>query len=315
MKDINRKLYELFLNNNFLPADSKSHSIIKNFNADNHLYEMTACLIVTWSDEYNTLYKIINGFFCFVQFYPNGSFAFLINRPFLLNDNNELQQVVDTLFDSSLKIGIDTIYIKEVEERFLNDFKYLKGYYINAVYDNNMSEYIFNAQSILEMRGSKNEEKRRQMRRFADNADIVLEPITKENFNQCIEIEKTWCDSHVCEECKSFVGCARKTTLIMADIFDGIVYQGFLGYVNGKPAGYIIFERESEENAYFYFAKSTISNFSMHLYYNTIQNHLSSCKRINLGADVGKSGLRLFKRRLGEFELQKKYLLTIKREK
>lgn len=300
--------------NGFVPINNESYSAIKRFNADNLLYETTECLIITWSDEYQTLYRIIDGILCIANFYPDGEFSFIINFPCAVTAQSgrgsNLQHVLDTLYDISIKAGLDTLSIREMEERFLEDYRQVKGYRMEARYNNDMSEYVYSADSLLGLRGKANEEKRRQLRKFVDKPNVSLREITKENFNLCLEMEKKWCSLHDCDLCHSFVGCSKKTAEIMADIFDGSVYQGVLGYIDDVPAGYVIFEKVSEENAYFYFAKSTVSNFSVYLYYASVQRYLSTVKRINLGADVGKPGLRLFKKRLGVHDLQKKYFCT-----
>ena len=301
------------LDNNFVPVNAESHIVIKNFNADNLLYEMTACLIVTWSDQYQSLYKIIDGFLCIANFYPNGEFAFLIARPSAAQCCN-IQYVIDKLYIISANAGLNALYIREIEERFLEGFRQIKGYRMECMYNNDMSEYVFSAESLLNLCGRVNEEKRRQIRKFADKPNISFQPVTKANFGLCVEIEKKWCDMHDCDLCRSYVGCAKKTPEIMAEIFDASVYRGFLGYIDGIPAGYVIFEKYSEDIAYFYFAKTTVSNFSVFLYYNAVQRYLSTVKRINLGADVGKQGMRLFKKRLGAYEHQKKYVCIFTKE-
>ena len=84
--------------------------------------------------------------------------------------------------------------------------------------------------------------------------------------------------------------------------------------MDGNPAGYIVFEKASENVAYFYFLKTTISNLCWYLYYISVQRYLNKVKEINLGADLGIKGLRLFKKRLGVYELQKKYQCVFTKE-
>jgi len=311
MNEEHLKIHTYLLSTGFIPADARNHAAIYNFNADNLLYEKTACLFVTWSDEYNTLYRVIGGFLCTANFYPDGEFAFLVTHPAAQSvTSDDLLYVVDTLYDISVAAGFKTLYIREIEERFMEDYRQLPNYHIKEEYDENLSEYVYSADSLLDLNGKVNEEKRRQLRKFADKPNVTLQTITPENISLCLGIERQWCESQDCGICRSFVGCAKKTPEIMIDIFDGCVYQGLFGYIDDVLSGYILFEKVSGDAAYFYFAKTTVSNFSIYLYYNAIQRYMQNVKRINLGADLGIQGLRLFKRRLGPYELQKKYLCT-----
>lgn len=306
-----REIQRHLVKEGFMPVDANTHPIIKNFNADNLLYEMTACLTVIWSDEYHSLYKIIEGILCIANFYPNGDFSFLINRPV---SGHNLQHIVDTLYNLSRESGLNALYVREIEERFLEDYRRLTGYRMEAGYDNDMSEYVYSTDSVVNLCGRANEEKRRQLRKFVDNPNISLQTITNENFNLCLDIESKWCSFKDCNQCSSYVGCSKKTPEIMANIFDGSVYQGILAYIDDNPAGYIIFENASVNVAYFYFLKTTVPNLNWYLYYIVVQRYLYTAKKINLGADLGIQGLRLFKRRLGVYELQKKYQCVFTKE-
>ena len=311
MKAKQEKIYNCLYNKGFLPADKESHEIIKNFNSNNLLYELTPCLIVTWSIELNILYRIIDGFLCIANFYPDESFSFYIIRP---KEKHNLQHIVDILYSISLEAGLDTLTIWNIEERFLNDYIKLGGYRTETRYDDSFSEYVYSSDSMLNLKGGENAEKRYQLRKFYNKSNIFLEPITKKNVNLCIDIENKWCFTQNCDLCRSFVGCSKKSIEVMIDIFDDDIYQGYFGIIDRKPAGYIIFEKYNNELAYIYFIKTIVSNFSIYLYYYIVENCLKSIKQINNGADLGKKGLQLFKKRLGSHLLLKKYECSFTRE-
>ena len=307
-----RRVYTYLLETGFVSAGKESHAIIRDFNADNLLYEMTACLTVTWSGEQNSLYKIINGFLCVANFFPDEIFSFFVNRPVSKHD---LQPVVDVLYDISVKAGLEVLTIWDVEERFLDDYRRLNGYSMKAVYNDAMSEYVYSAEELLDLKGEIHYYKRKRLKMFLDKPNVSVQAMTKENVNLCLEIENQWCSLQDCGVCGSFAGCSKKTLEIMLDIFDNLVYQGIIGFVDGLPAGYLIFEKTGEDLAYVHFVKAAIPNFCVFLYYFTVQHYLNGVKQINNGADLGKQGLRLFKKQLGTHELLKKYLCTFVKEK
>jgi hypothetical protein len=62
-----------------------------------------------------------------------------------------------------------------------------------------------------------------------------------------------------------------------------------------------------------YFLKESIANFNMYLYYTVVKMYFSSVACLNNGHDMGKEGLRTFKKHLGAHELWRKYLCTFTR--
>jgi hypothetical protein len=115
----------------------------------------------------------------------------------------------------------------------------------------------------------------------------------------------------------------------MEEIFDASVYGGLLLYVAGKPEGYAIWEPLGQAanhggpaasgqaqasvrgTAYVYFAKANIPNFNVYLYYIMAKDHLGGVEFLNNGYDMGKPGLRMFKRHLSVHRMMKKYLVTL----
>jgi len=299
------------LKNGFVPVDIESHETIRNFKGTNRLYEMTACLTVIWADELSTLYKIVDGFLCLANFYSDEKFAFSVDRPAASHD---LRHIVDALYDISIKAGLDILPIECIEERFLDDYRNLSGYTVTVECDDTRSEYVYDTGSLLDLNGRANKKKREQLGKFLNKPNIAIQTITKKNVHLCLDIENQWCRLQNCDSCRSFVGCSKKTAEIMVDIFDDSVYRGIMGYVDGALAGYFIFERASDDIAYWHIAKSAIPNFSLYMYYMATQRYLDNVKYINLGADLGIEGLRLFKQRLGAHELWEKYLCTFIKE-
>jgi hypothetical protein len=311
MNEIQQRSYRYFLDNGFIPVKAESHRAIREFNADNRLYEMTASLTVTWSGEFNTLYRIVDGFLCTLSFYRDGEISFCIHRP---RQAHDLKHIVDTLYGLSLKAGLNALVLWAVEERFLEEYKNIQGYQVKAEYSDNLSEYVYSARDLLDLQGEPNYYKRKRLKMFLDKPNISIEAMTRENAGQCLEIEERWCALQDCKSCESFAGCSKKTLEIMIVLFDDHIYRGILGYIDGIPSGYVIFEKAGENLAYIHFAKASLPNFNVYLYYIITQRYLCGMEYINNGADLGKQGLRVFKRGLGNHGLWKKYLCTFIRK-
>jgi hypothetical protein len=102
----------------------------------------------------------------------------------------------------------------------------------------------------------------------------------------------------------------------MADIYDDNVYEGLFGYVDGALAGFISWENRHKGRAYLHFGKGNIQNFFVYLIYTLAKEKLpDEIEFLNINEDMGKEGLRRFKKHLGAHELWRKYLCTfVKKE-
>jgi hypothetical protein len=308
---IQKNILDCLKENHFLPAGRESHAIIKNFDSDNLLYELTPCLIVTWSGELEILYKIMDGFLCIANFYPDGDFSYYIIRP---SSRHNLQHIVDTLYGLTHKAGLNSLPVWNIEERCIDDYIRLDGYRMETRFNDNFSEYVYSADSLLDLNGESHYYKRKRVKMFMNKSNVYVEDMNKENISRCLDIEKQWCGQQNCELCRSFAGCSKKSLEIMIDIFDGDSYQGLIGYVDKIPSGYLIFERPNKDLAYIHFIKSAIPNFSVYLYYIAVQRYLQNVRQINSGADLGKKGLQLFKKNMGEHILLKKIICNFIKE-
>jgi hypothetical protein len=187
---------------------------------------------------------------------------------------------------------------------------------ITAECSDDYSEYLYRVADIVEWNGGVNLNKRNSLKRCFATPDVVLAPLTKDNFAVCLEIENEWCSHQDCEACRAFAGCAKDSLKNMGEIFDPAVYGGQLLYEGGKPVGYAIWEviggtAAVLRTAYVYFAKANITNFNVYLYYTMAKDYLPGVEFINNGYDMGKAGLRTFKRHLGVHTMMKKYLCSV----
>jgi hypothetical protein len=196
---------------------------------------------------------------------------------------------------------------------------------ITAECSDDYSEYLYRVADIVEWNGGVNLNKRNSLKRCFATPDVALTPLTKDNFAVCLEIEDEWCSHQDCEACRAFAGCARDSLKNMGKIFDPAIHGGLLLYVGGKPVGYAIWEvlgaagaalgasaaLGAGVTAYVYFAKANITNFNVYLYYTMAKDYLPGVEFLNNGYDMGKMGLRTFKRHLGVHTMMKKYLCSV----
>jgi hypothetical protein len=298
----------------FLPISGEYYGLFKEYEADSMLQEFTATVCMAGAPAYNAVFKVMDGYLCSAWFYQNGDVLFCVQR----NERDvpafaRLQPLVDALFDLSLKLGLPFLRIYAVEERFLETYKAVEGYEMTYAYDEDWCEYVYKTGDLLELSGGVNFYKRKRLKKCFAFSDISLEPITKENIQECFEVEDEWCSHQDCESCGSFIGCDKKAFRVMAGVFDESIYTGFLLYHQKKPKGYIFCEKKDKNVVFLYFGKANIQDFFVYLIYMIVKTYFSDVAYFNIGPDIGKPGLRAFKKHLSGYELLRKYICTFTR--
>jgi hypothetical protein len=271
--------------------------------------ETTATTSTIWGFAFNALCKIIQSYLCSVWFYQNGAIYIIVQKP-APNAECSVQEIVDTLYEICRLAGMPALYIWAIEERFLKEYMAVKGYDIASEYSDDWSEYTYRKDDLLELSGGVNLNKRTRLKKFINATNISLQPLTVENIKICLDIEEEWCSHQDCEQCGAFAGCAKTSLEIMIDIFDRSIYDGVLAYIDDAPVAYAIWEKTNKKIAFIYFAKSNVSDFNVYLYYTMVKMHFSDVEYINVGHDMGKQGLRTFKKHLSAYKLLCKYLCT-----
>jgi hypothetical protein len=307
--DQQHKAYEYFFKQGFLPVNKESYPVFKSYDGkDSRLFETTATSSTRWGFSYQAIYKIIYGYLCSLWFNKDGSLYCIVQQPDAAGAS--LQDLVDTLYKLYQEAGFPALQLWAIEERFLEGYQHIQGYAIKAEYSDDWSEYAYRTKDILELSGGVNLNKRNRLKKFFKQPNISFQALTKENIPICFELEETWCRQQDCQACMSFTGCAKKSLEIMLGLFDKRIYEGILGGVDTSPVAYAIWEKLNEHIAVLYFAKANLTDFNVYLYYTLVKQYLSEVEYINIGHDMGKAGLRTFKKHLGSHERWRKYLCT-----
>lgn len=306
MNEQTHRIRDAFLQQDFLPINKESYPLFKNYDKGELLLaEMTATVATVWASAYNALYKCIDGYLCSLWFFRETVY-FEINPP--ADPHRPLQNIIDILYDLSVKAGLSALTIYAVEESYLEQYQNFKGYTVKTEYSDDHSEYVYRITDLLELSGSVNFYKRKRLKRCFEPAGIVLQTMTHENAGLCLEIQEAWCRSQDCAICGSFVGCEKQALEMMIALFDGAVYTGLILYHDGTPSGYVICEKMNEKMAYLYFGKALMQDFFVYLIYVMFKDYLGGVECMNINEDMGNKGLRQFKAHLSAHQLWRKYL-------
>jgi hypothetical protein len=332
-------LRDFFIERGFLPIGRESYPVFKAYDTGlSQFHELTATVSTIWAFGFDALYRIIDGFLCSLWFYKSGAVYFAIQRPPRGagpgaggRGDESLRRLIKVLRALALEAGLPALRIWAVDETLLAALR--AACPVQAEYSPDYSEYVYRVADIREWNGGINLNKRNSLKRCFNTPDVSLRPLTRENFAACFTVEDEWCARQDCDACRAFAGCAKDSLKNMEEIFDPAVYRGLLLYAAGKPQGYAIWETlgtggggsgdpqggpegdvPPRGTAYVYFAKANITNFNVYLYYTMAKDHLQGVEFLNNGYDMGKPGLRTFKKHLSLHTMMKKYLVTVEDE-
>jgi hypothetical protein len=314
MTEAEKESRAFFLREGFLPADKNTLPLLREYQCATVIAEMSAALILSWSFRYNGLYKIINGIAAIVYFVEKLPVYFTLHR-LPETPPDAFRRTVDALCDLSRKAGLSFLQIRCVEECFLGEYESITGYEIQTTYRDIDSEYAYRTADFLNMAGYSNKKKRERYNKCLKETNISFVPVTKKNIGLCVAIQSKWCYGRNCKRCASFFGCEKKALEAMAKFFDEDIHNGLLLYRGDVPEGYCIGELLNPKAAILYFGKSSAGDYLFYIVHAMVKTYFSAVEYVNLDADIGNPGLRMFKRHLGVYELWRKYICTYRREK
>jgi hypothetical protein len=317
----------------FLPAGPESYPLFRDFKGSAFLSELTPAVSTFWALSFNELYRIIDGCLVTVFFFEGMEPYFEVTLPMDFHRGEDsaavrrdrLKGLIETLYGLALGAAMPKLRLYAVEERFLEQFTGINGFTVEAGYSDDHSEYVYKPADIADLSGGVNHRKHGHLNKFLDRPDITLIPLDNNNRRLFFDVEREWCASQDCALCSVFAGCELRALEIMGEIYDERYFHGLLAYTGDKLSGYLLWEQREENRAYLHFGKGTIQNLFVYLIYILARDKLGGgdpaaagtalpaeggVRLLNLNEDMGKEGLRRFKRHLGRYEHWRKYLCT-----
>jgi hypothetical protein len=322
------------LDRGFLPAGLESYPLFRDFKGSAVLSELTPAVSTFWTLSFNELYRVIEGCLVTVFFFdgmepyfevklPRGfcpGEAGLAAPPDGRDGPDGLRGLVEALYDLARGAGLPCLRLYAVEERWLGHFTRIPGFTVRAEYSDDHSEYVYKPADIVNLSGGINHKKHTHLNKFLDRPDIALVPMDNANRRLFLEVEREWCAAQDCALCSAFAGCELRALEIMGEIYDERYFQGLFAYLGDRLSGYLVWEQR-EGGAYLHFGKGTIQNLFVYLVYLLARDKLGEdsaavpgVRFLNINEDMGKEGLRRFKRHLGRYEQWRKYLCTYVRD-
>ncbi|MBE6612700.1 MAG: DUF2156 domain-containing protein [Ruminococcaceae bacterium] len=199
--------------------------------------------------------------------------------------------------------GLMLKYIHEPEARALE----ARGFAVS--YSLDYSDYIYKADEFVSIAGKKNNSKRHEYNRMAQNVPAPrycdLEP---EQFEDVRRVFSDWCSEHSCSEC--IWGCEKNACLRLLEHAARYPERFIAGavYLEGVPRSFGIAERINQDCVCYHVQKNSIAagGLTYYLHHHMACRHLD-VPYINWGEDMGIMGLRFNKQKYHPCAMEHKY--------
>ncbi|MDR2602230.1 MAG: phosphatidylglycerol lysyltransferase domain-containing protein [Spirochaetaceae bacterium] len=311
LSDLKLKMIASLSDAGFVSIKPEDYDLFAEYEKDSQLIERTALNVISWIPEHNGLYKIIEGYLCCVFIYSQKPPFFTIYKPIKPGFDNLLDFIVDALFQITQNISGFEFQIRYIPEEHIEEYRKIQKFKSNIFYLDSEIEYVLNCDEFLSLKGGKNKNKSRRIKKFINDGAIAFLPVDRSNIGCCLEIEEKWCEGKNCAVCSSPNGCEKNAVVGMMNLFDEKKHCGLISTRDGVLTGYIIIEIRDETSAFMFFGKSLENNFFAYIIYETIKRCMTKAVFFNIDADLGIEGLRRFKSGLNPAIFRKKYVYMI----
>jgi uncharacterized protein len=169
---------------------------------------------------------------------------------------------------------------------------------INLVPDRNHYEYVYRSMDLAELPGKNYLTIRRQVNKFRRNCTHVVEPITRENWEEVKRFLIEWCEWKGCES-DQVLAHEKEAVFFAIDHFDELPLRGLIIRVFSKIGAMALFEPLNDDTALVHFEKGLPDCEGIYKAINaeTAARLVNKFTFINRESDLGVAGLREAKMR------------------
>jgi len=183
---------------------------------------------------------------------------------------------------------------------------------INLVPDRNHFEYVYRAEDLAGLPGKNYLTIRRQVNKFRRNCVNVVEPISKENWEEVKRFLIEWCEWKGCEG-DPVLAHEKDAVFFAIDHFNELPVRGLVIRVSGKIGAISLYERLNTDTALIHFEKGLPDCEGI---YKVVNNEVAArlvknFTYINRESDLGVAGLREAKMRYHPDHMVEVYSLKL----
>lgn len=235
-------------------------------------------------------------------------------------------EALEACFDLMLSRNTRPI-IRRASENFVQDHLHCRDKYL-AREDTSISDYIYRAEDLINLRGRRYHGQRNFIKRFKDKYPYhSTEFLGRENISECLRFNEQWLEnkllvlSHELDinsdpppDAVVFLRAEAGTAGKILVHFGDLDLIGLAVRIDGKIRAFTVGQKLNSQTALIHIEKADHSyvGLSQFLSQTFCEQAWADCEYINRMEDLGIEGLRRAKLALGPHHMAKKYTITLK---
>lgn len=274
-------------------------------------YEYLFSSLYMWRKLNNIKYAVIDDVLI-IEKNEEGKGTFYAQL-FGYNKDN-LTNIIDELIKRNLEFTDRDYLFGDVGDEFVDDLKKYTDFSIDLVEDIDDSEYIYNTQDLIELKGKKYHSKKNHVNSFLKTYSYDIKTINNENVkSDCMDLLHKWHEEVAVTVDKEMLMeiDAIKDLFRELHFFD---LNSIAIYVDGDLAGFAVGEKVNDRMALIHVERGEIAYKGIYAFLNKqfLVESFQDTEFVNRQEDTGNEGLRKAKKSYHPEKMIKKYLVKLK---
>lgn len=273
-------------------------------------YEYLFSSLYMWRKLNNVKYAIINNSLV-IEKNEEGKGTFYA-QPLKYNKEN-LIELVDTLIERNKNYTDREYLFGDVEEGFIEDLKKYTDYKIEVIEDIDDSEYVYNTQDLIDLKGKKYHGKKNHFNSFEKSYEYEIKTINNEKvIKDCLMLLHNWHEEVAVTVDKEML----MEIDAIKDLFSELHFfdlKSIAIYVDGELVGFSVGEIVNDKVAVIHVERGEINYKGVYAFLNRkfLMESFAETEFVNRQEDTGNAGLRKAKQSYHPVKMVKKYLIKI----
>lgn len=295
----------------FKPIDLNTKDLYQHYyqQIHNEVSELTFTNLYMWRNKYHFKYAVIGDYFWILNETDDGRWFF---SPPIGDYNDDLEKSIILLQAYLINEGHPFI-IKKAGTQVLEQLLQLDGFKIEHQANLDAFDYIYDFESLCELKGNAYHKKRNHVNKFLKTYNdwqyLPLSEAHLEDVHHCLNL---WCQTH---ECHADPELQQEHQAILDALkhFEHLDFEGGLIQIDGMTEAFTLAEKLNSTTLVIHIEKA---NTEYHGLYNMINreylmNTALKAQYVNREQDLGIPGLRKSKLSYHPIKMIEKHVITL----
>ncbi len=270
---------------------------------------------IAWDEGYN--YRWFEAGNCFCSLSDGGVFTdphmYLPIGDLTTENLTEILKIAEPIFSAE---GWELKFLF-VDEVYREVFDAVPGYDFTWSYDDNFSDYLYDAQKLRDLKGRDYRQKRNHVNKFLRAySGYSYRTLSAKDRAQCVSLTRTWCmDKEV--DCRDITKSDLPAIRKVFDNFDQLAVKGGVVEIDGEITAFAIGSQICKDYGVIHFEKAHPDFEGLYTVINqwVLEEEFPDIKYVNREEDMGIEGIRNAKESYLPIKKLKKFCVTINRRR